>query len=332
MKILLTGIAGFIGFHTARALAVRYPDARIVGIDNLNAYYDVTLKQARLKELQPYKNVSFQKLDLVDKAGIEHLFATEKPEIVLHLAAQAGVRYSLEAPQTYLDSNITGFLNILEGCRAHPPRHLIYASTSSVYGLNTSSPFRETDKADSPASLYGATKKANEGMAHSYSHLFGIPATGLRFFTVYGPWGRPDMAFFKFVRGILAGEPIPVYNGGAMVRDFTFVDDVVEGMVRLIGHPPAGQPPHTIYNIGAGQPVNLMDCIRELETVLGRQAVLDMQPMQPGDVLATHADTSALAAAVGYAPQTPVSEGIRQFVAWYRDYYKMSASPIQSYR
>lgn len=319
--ILLTGMAGFIGFHLAWRLAEVQPDAQIVGFDNLNPYYDVRLKEARLRELRQYPNIAFEQIDLTDKTAIDDLFTRHRPEIVLHMAAQAGVRYSLEAPQSYLDSNITGFLNILEACRAAPPRHLVYASSSSVYGLNTTTPFHESHKADSPASLYGATKKANEEMAHAYAHLFGIPATGLRFFTVYGPWGRPDMAFFRFTRGILAGEPIPVYNQGAMLRDFTFVDDVVTGILRLMDSPPSGTPPHTVYNIGAGQPVNLLDCIQALEAALGRKAILDLQPMQPGDVRATHADTSALRAAVGYAPSTPLRDGVRQFVAWYRAHY-----------
>ena len=319
--ILITGVAGFIGFHLARQLAEAMPYARLFGFDNLNPYYDVRLKEARLHILRQHQQFSFEKIDLVDKAAVDAVFQRLRPTIVLHMAAQAGVRYSLEAPQSYIDSNITGFLNILEACRAHPPRHLIYASSSSVYGLNTTTPFHESHKADSPASLYGATKKANEEMAHAYAHLFGFPATGLRFFTVYGPWGRPDMAFFKFTRGILAGEPIPVYNQGAMLRDFTFVDDVVTGIVRLMDAPPTGTPPHAVYNIGAGQPVNLLDCIQALEQALGRAAILDLQPIQPGDVKATHADTSALRAAVGYAPSTPLAEGVRQFVAWYRGHY-----------
>jgi UDP-glucuronate 4-epimerase len=321
--ILITGVAGFIGFHLARQLATLRPQARLVGFDNLNPYYDVRLKEARLRELLPHSNFIFHRIDLTDKAAIDALFADTRPDVVLHMAAQAGVRYSLESPQSYIDSNITGFLNILEACRAQPPRHLIYASSSSVYGLNTTTPFRESHKADSPASLYGATKKANEEMAHAYAHLFGIRATGLRFFTVYGPWGRPDMAFFKFTHGILAGDPIPVYNQGAMLRDFTFVDDVVQGIVRLIDAPPGGTPPHAVYNIGAGQPVNLLDCVQALEEALGRKAILDLQPLQPGDVRATHADTSALRAAVGYAPETPLSEGVKAFVGWYRQYHQI---------
>ena len=319
--ILITGVAGFIGFHLARRLAEALPDAQLISFDNLNPYYDVRLKAARLQILAQYANFSFEKIDLTDKNAVNALFANSRPDVVLHMAAQAGVRYSLEAPQSYIDSNITGFLNILEACRAVPPRHLIYASSSSVYGLNTATPFHESHKADSPASLYGATKKANEEMAHAYAHLFGFPATGLRFFTVYGPWGRPDMAFFKFTQGILAGEPIPVYNQGAMLRDFTFVDDVVTGIVRLMDAPSAGTPPYAVYNIGAGQPVQLLDCIRALEQALGRTAILDLQPIQPGDVKATHADTTALRAAVGYAPSTPLAEGVQQFVAWYRGHY-----------
>jgi UDP-glucuronate 4-epimerase len=316
-------MAGFIGFHLARQLATSHPDRAIIGIDNLNPYYDVTLKQARLRELARLPNVTFYPMDICDKVALTALFARICPAVVLHMAAQAGVRYSLEAPQSYVDSNITGFLNILESCRAHPPQHLIYASSSSVYGLNTTTPFQESHKADSPASLYGATKKANEEMAHAYAHLFGFPATGLRFFTVYGPWGRPDMAFFKFTKGILAGELIPVYNHGHMLRDFTCVHDVVTGIARLLDLPPTGTPPHAVYNIGAGQPVNLLDCIRELEQALGQSAMLDFQPLQPGDVTATHADTAALRARTGYAPATPLVAGVREFVAWYREYYRM---------
>jgi UDP-glucuronate 4-epimerase len=321
MRVLLTGAAGFIGYHFANAFCAANPTAQVVGIDNLNTYYDVTLKHKRLQLLGAFPNFSFEKMALEDTAAIAGLFQRLKPDYVVHLGAQAGVRYSLENPQAYIDSNITGTLNILEGCRHHTVKHLIYASSSSVYGLNTERPFVETQKADSPASLYGATKKANEGMAHSYSHLFGIPATGLRFFTVYGAWGRPDMVFFKFTKGILEGTPIEVYNNGQMIRDFTFVGDVVESMVRLLPKPPQTTPSHAIYNIGNSQPVLLLDYLEKLQTALNKKAVINFLPLQAGDVLATQADTAGLEALTGYKPQTSIEDGIKVFVDWYKSYY-----------
>ncbi|HXG58108.1 MAG TPA: NAD-dependent epimerase [Thermoanaerobaculia bacterium] len=333
--ILVTGAAGFIGYHVARRLLERGDE--VIGIDNLNDYYDPALKQARLKLLEPFDRFSFRKLDVNDREGTEKLFADTKPEGVVHLAAQAGVRYSIQNPYAYIDSNVRGFLNILEGCRHHPVRHLVYASTSSVYGANTRQPFSEHDNIDHPVSLYAATKKANELMAHTYAHLFGVACTGLRFFTVYGPWGRPDMAYFKFARKILAGEPIPVFNEGKMVRDFTYIDDIAEGVVRVLDRPAEADPswsgddpdpatsyvPYRVYNIGNNKPVLLLDFIRALEDALGMQAKIDFQPMQPGDVLSTMADVSELEKAVGFRPNTPVEEGIRRFVAWYREFYRV---------
>ncbi|MCK5874486.1 MAG: NAD-dependent epimerase [Alcanivoracaceae bacterium] len=324
MKVLVTGAAGFIGFYLARKLldAGHY----VVGLDNLNDYYDVSLKQARLDELTPYPAFRFVRLDLADRQGMAALFASEGFDQVAHMAAQAGVRYSLENPHAYVDSNLVGFVNILEGCRHHAVKHLVYASSSSVYGENGKTPFAETDNVDHPVSLYAATKKSNELMADTYSHLYRFPATGLRFFTVYGPWGRPDMALFKFVRAILAGEPIDVYNHGDMARDFTYVDDIVEGVVRVMGVPLAaseGPAPHRIFNIGRGQPVQLADFIAAIEQVTGRSAVRNMMPMQPGDVPVTWADTSALLAATGYRPQVALADGVRRFVDWYRRYYRV---------
>jgi UDP-glucuronate 4-epimerase len=336
MQILLTGAAGFIGFHLAKRLLERGDS--VTGLDNLNAYYDVGLKQARLGILRAADAFRFVQADLADRDAMGRLFADAgRFDAIVNLAAQAGVRYSLENPHAYVDSNLVGFLNLLEGARHYCTDHLVFASTSSIYGLNTSLPFDEGQNTDHPMSLYAATKKANEAMAHSYSHLFGIPCTGLRFFTVYGPWGRPDMALFKFTRGILAGEPIPVFNEGRMIRDFTYVDDIVEGIVRVIDRPPkadaawdAGHPhaatssaPWRIYNIGNHQRVELMRYIRALESALGMQAKLDLLPMQAGDVQATEADTSALEAATGFKPATPVEEGIARFVAWYRDYHRV---------
>lgn len=331
MKILVTGAAGFIGFHLARRLLDR-GDA-VVGIDNLNAYYDVGLKEARLGLLKESRAFEFRKVDLADKVGMENAF--ERYDAIVNLAAQAGVRYSIENPHAYVDANVTGFLNVLEGARQHGTGHLVFASTSSIYGLNGKMPFDERQNTDHPVALYAATKKANEAMAHSYAHLFGIPCTGLRFFTVYGPWGRPDMALFKFTKGILAGEPIPVFNEGRMIRDFTYVDDIVEGIVRVIDRPPLPDPswddtdpdpatssaPWRIFNIGNHQRVELMTYIHALEGALGRKAKLELLPMQPGDVQATEADTSALEALTGFTPNTPVEEGIRRFVKWYREYY-----------
>ncbi len=316
MKILVTGAAGFIGFHLAQRLLAR--GDTVTGVDNLNAYYDPALKQARLAQLPALPGFDFVQADIADRGAMEKVFARGRFDAIVNLAAQAGVRYSLENPHAYVDANVTGFLNILEGARHHGTGHLVYASTSSVYGTNTKLPFDEGQNTDHPISLYAATKKANEVMAHSYAHLFGIPSTGLRFFTVYGPWGRPDMALFKFTKGILAGEAIPVFNEGKMVRDFTYVDDIVEGIVRVIDRP----APYRIFNIGNHQRVELMTYIRAIEAALGRKAKLDLLPMQAGDVAATEADTSALAAATGFSPATPVEEGVRRFVEWYRNYYK----------
>ena len=317
MRILVTGAAGFIGFHVSQRLLAR--GDKVTGLDNLNSYYDVTLKEARLAKLTAEPRFTFVREDLGDRKAMEALFATGKFDAIVNLAAQAGVRHSLDKPHDYIDANLTGFLNVLEGARHHGTGHLVYASTSSVYGGGTRMPFREDDDTSHPLSLYAATKKANEVMAHSYSHLFGIPSTGLRFFTVYGPWGRPDMALFKFTRGILAGEPIPVYNRGQMDRDFTYVDDIVEGIVRVVDKP----APYRIFNIGNHQRVPLMRYIEALEATLGKKAQLDLLPMQPGDVPSTEADTSALDAAVGFKPNTPVEVGVRRFVEWYREYYRV---------
>ncbi len=333
MRVLVTGAAGFIGMHVAERLLARGDE--VVGLDNLNPYYDPALKRARLQRLQAYSRFRFVKLDLADREGMERLFAEGNFDAVVHLAAQAGVRYSLDHPHPYVDSNVTGFLHILEGCRHHPVRHLVYASTSSVYGLNGKMPFSVHDAVNHPISLYAATKKANELMAHAYAHLFGIPTTGLRFFTVYGPWGRPDMALFKFTKAILEDRPIEVYNHGNMQRDFTYIDDIVEGVVRVLDRPPApnegwdpespdpatSPAPWRIYNIGASRPVRLMDFIEALEEALGKKAKKKLLPMQPGDVPATWADVSDLARDFGYAPRVSVKEGVRRFVAWYRDYY-----------
>jgi UDP-glucuronate 4-epimerase len=333
--ILLTGAAGFIGYHTARRLLER--GDRVVGVDNLNDYYDVSLKEARLGCLRAHPNFSFERLDVADRAGMAELFARVRPTEVIHLAAQAGVRYSLENPHAYTDSNVTGFLNVLEGCRHQNGgvRHLVFASSSSVYGANSRQPFSEHMNVDHPVSLYAATKKANELMAHTYAHLFGLNVTGLRFFTVYGPWGRPDMALFRFTRGILAGEPIPVFNSGQMIRDFTYVDDIVEGVVRVVATPAQRDPkwnsddpdpatsdaPYRIYNIGNNTPVLLLDCIAILEECLGKKAEMDFLPLQPGDVTSTMADVSELEQAVGFRPRTPLREGIARFVQWYREFY-----------
>jgi UDP-glucuronate 4-epimerase len=315
MRILVTGAAGFIGSQLSARLLARGDE--VVGLDNLNDYYDVRLKEARLARLQAQRAFRFERVALEDRAGMERVFATGRFDAIVNLAAQAGVRYSLENPRAYIDANVSGFLNILEGARQHGTGHLVYASTSSVYGTNTEMPFHESLRTDTPVSLYAATKKANEVMAHSYFHLFKFPATGLRFFTVYGPWGRPDMALFKFTKGILAGQPIPVFNEGKMVRDFTYVDDIVEGIVRVIDRPQG----YRIFNIGNHERVELMRYIRAIEAALGMEAKLDLLPMQPGDVQATEADTSALEAATGFRPKTPVEEGVRRFVRWYREYY-----------
>ncbi len=338
MVILVTGAAGFIGFHTAQRLL--NDGHEVVGIDNRNTYYDPALKSARATLLKQHPGYTDVIGDVADLAALQKLFAEKKPERVIHLAAQAGVRYSVENPFAYVQSNLVGFANILECCRHANVAHLVYASTSSVFGANAAMPFTESQGTAHPMSLYAATKKSNEVMAHSYSHLFGLPTTGLRFFTVYGPWGRPDMALFKFTRAILAGEPIDVFNRGEMTRDFTYVDDIVEGVVRVAAKPAAIDPdwiadaqnpdpsasgiaPYRIFNIGGGAPVPLMEYIRTLERCLGKTAALNLLPMQPGDVPATAADTSALRAWVGYAPGTPVSEGVARFVDWYRDYFRV---------
>jgi len=333
MRILVTGAAGFIGFHLAARLLE--DGHEVVGLDNLNPYYDVQLKKDRLALLRPHARFRFRLLDLADRAGMESLFQSERPEIVVHLAAQAGVRYSLENPHAYVESNLAGFMHILEGCRHNAVGHLVYASSSSVYGANTRMPFSVHRNVDHPISLYAATKKANELMAHTYAALYGLPCTGLRFFTVYGPWGRPDMALFLFTRAILEGRPIDVYNEGRMRRDFTYIDDIIEGVVRVMGKIPSGSPawsgarpdpassfaPYRIYNIGNNRPVALMDFIAALEKHLGRKAAMRMLPMQPGDVPETCADVDDLMADVGFRPGTSIEEGIGRFVDWYREYY-----------
>jgi len=333
--IFVTGAAGFIGFHVAKRLLER--GDQVVGIDNLNDYYDPALKHARLEILRQFDRFEFVLADVSDRDAIAELFARHKPERVVHLAAQAGVRYSLTNPHAYTESNITGFLNILEGCRHNAVEHLTYASSSSVYGANTKQPFSEQDNVDHPVSLYAATKKANELMAHTYAHLFGVASTGLRFFTVYGPWGRPDMALFRFTRGILAGEPIPVFNQGKMIRDFTYVDDIVEGVIRVLdrraepdpnwtgaaANPARSSAPYRIFNIGNNRPVLLLDFITALERALGRKAQLDLLPMQPGDVVSTQADVTALEESVSFRPVTTIEEGIARFVAWYKNYFQI---------
>jgi UDP-glucuronate 4-epimerase len=333
--ILVTGAAGFIGFHVAQRLAAS--GRAVIGIDNLNAYYDPALKQARLAELARFDSFRFRKLDLKDRDGVAALFAECRFTHVIHLAAQAGVRHSLTAPHDYIDSNVTGFLNVLEGCRHAKSRHLLYASSSSVYGANTAMPFSVSQNVDHPLSLYGASKKANELMAHAYAHLFALPTTGLRFFTVYGPWGRPDMAMWLFADAILAGRPIKLFNRGDMQRDFTYVDDVATAVVKLIEHPPQGndawsgddpdpatsRAPWRIYNIGNHTPVELMEVVRLLEGALGKTALKEMLPMQPGDVQATFADVDALQKAVGFAPSTPVADGISRFIDWFRGYHRV---------
>jgi UDP-glucuronate 4-epimerase len=332
-KILVTGAAGFIGFHVARRLLER--GDTVVGLDNLSDYYDVSLKEARLGQLEGRPGWSFVRLDLADRQGMEALFGGEEFDRVVHMAAQAGVRYSLENPHSYVDSNVVGFLHVLEGCRHAGVGHLVYASSSSVYGANLRMPFSVHHNVDHPVSLYAATKKADELMAHTYSHLYGLPVTGLRFFTVYGPWGRPDMALFLFTRAILAGEPIEVYNHGNMRRDFTYIDDITEGVVRATDRvaepdpewsgedpdPATGGGPYRLYNIGNNEPVELLRFIGALEEALGRKAEMKMMPLQPGDVPATAADIEDLARDVGFRPHTPIEEGIRRFVEWYREFY-----------
>jgi UDP-glucuronate 4-epimerase len=333
MKHLVTGAAGFIGYHVAEALLARGDE--VVGLDNLNPYYDPSLKQARLERLRRHPAFRFAQLDLADREGMDALFRAERPPRVIHLAAQAGVRYSVSHPHAYVASNVTGFLHVLEGARHHGAEHLTYASTSSVYGMNTAMPFSVHQGVDHPVSLYAATKKANELMAHSYSHLYGLPTTGLRFFTVYGPWGRPDMALFLFTKAILEGRPIEVFNNGQMRRDFTYVGDIVEGVVRAsdriasanpewssdIPDPATSVAPYRLYNIGNNQPTPLMDLITSLEKHLGRRAEKTMAPMQMGDVPATWADVSDLVRDTGFDPGTPIDVGVGKFVEWYREYY-----------
>ena len=333
MKFLVTGAAGFIGFHVSKRLL--NDGHQVVGIDNINDYYDVKLKESRLEKLES-PSFTFYKLDLADRDGMAKLFETEQFERVIHLAAQAGVRYSLENPYAYADSNLTGYLNILEGCRHNKVQHLLYASSSSVYGLNRKMPFSTDDSVDHPVSLYAATKKANELMAHTYSHLYSIPTTGLRFFTVYGPWGRPDMALFKFTKALLEGKSIDVYNYGKMKRDFTYIDDIVEAIVRIQdvipqpdpewtveeGSPATSSAPYRVYNIGNSSPVELMDYINALEQALGLEAKKNMMPIQPGDVLNTSAETQALYKTIGFKPETPVQQGVKNFVDWYKEYYQ----------
>jgi UDP-glucuronate 4-epimerase len=326
MKVLVTGVAGFIGMFTAEKLLARGDE--VLGVDNLNDYYDPQLKQDRLARLQGRAGFEFRRLDIADRDAMEAMFAQAGIERVVHLAAQAGVRYSLKNPHAYAQSNLVGFLNVLEGCRHAQIAHLVYASSSSVYGGNTKMPFSEGDPVDHPVSLYAATKKSNELMAHAYTHLYGFRATGLRFFTVYGPWGRPDMAYYSFTEAILEGRPIDVFNHGDMKRDFTYIDDIVEGVVRVLDRVPdakAGEPLHHVFNIGHHSPVQLMDFIATLERHLGRKAQTRMLPMQPGDVPATYADVDALAKWVGFRPSTSLDEGLGRFAAWYRNYHGESA-------
>lgn len=336
MKILVTGAAGFIGSTLSLKLLARGDE--IVGLDNMNDYYDVSLKQARLDRLLPHKNFKFIKLDIADQSGMKDMFAEEKFDRVVHLAAQAGVRYSLENPQAYIDANIVGFTNVLEGCRHNKVANLVYASSSSVYGANTSMPFSIHDNIDHPVSLYAASKKANELMAHTYSHLFGLPTTGLRFFTVYGPWGRPDMSLFMFTKNIIEGKPIDVFNHGDHQRDFTYVDDIVEGVTRCVDKiaepnpdwtgdkpdPATSKAPYRIYNIGNNNPVHLLNFIETLENALGKKAEKNMLPLQPGDVKATYANVDDLVRDMGYKPETSLETGIQNFVNWYKEFYKVA--------
>jgi UDP-glucuronate 4-epimerase len=334
MKYLVTGAAGFIGFHVALKLAKIGHE--VVGLDNLNDYYEVSLKKSRLEVLSEYSNFSFEKIDLADRLAISNLFSKNVFERVIHLGAQAGVRYSLENPMAYIDSNLIGYINILEGCRHNKVKHLLYASSSSVYGLNKKIPFSIEDRVDHPVSLYAATKKSNELMSHTYSHLYGLPTTGLRFFTVYGPWGRPDMALYKFTKSIIAGLPIDVYNNGDMLRDFTFVDDIVESIFRLqslipkactqwsveTGSAGLSNAPYAVYNLGNSNPIKLSEYIDELEIALNKKAIRKLLPLQMGDVINTYADTSELVKAIDFKPNTPVADGIKKFVSWYKEYYK----------
>lgn len=335
MKILITGAAGFIGYHLSKKLLD--DSYQIIGIDNLNDYYDPSLKQSRLEILGKYNNFNFHKVDLKDKAAVDNIFETYQPTHVINLAAQAGVRYSIENPYAYVDSNLTGFMNVLEACRNYPVEHLLYASSSSVYGGNKVAPFSTNHNVDHPVSLYAATKKSNELMAHTYSHLYGIPTTGLRFFTVYGPYGRPDMAYFSFTKDILAGKPIKVFNHGKMERDFTYIDDIVEGIVKLIGKAPVANKdwdeskdelstsfaPYKIYNIGNNNPVQLMRFINALESALGKEAEKVYMDMQPGDVLRTYADVSDLERDINFKPSTSIEDGLKKFVEWYEEYYSV---------
>ncbi len=335
MKILVTGAAGFIGFHTSKRLLDSGCD--VVGLDNVNNYYDVNLKRNRLKFLQDYDRFTFHKINLEDQGAVEQLFNKEAPHRVIHLAAQAGVRYSIQRPEVYIQSNIVGTFHILEGCRHNQVEHLVYASSSSVYGLNTKYPFSTHDSVSHPVSFYGATKVSNELMAHSYSHLYGLPTTGLRFFTVYGPWGRPDMAYFLFTKAILASEPIDLFNQGNMERDFTYIDDIVEGVSRVINkvpepdadwsgndlNPASSSAPYRLYNIGSNNPVQLMVYVREIEKNLGKKAKFNMLPMQDGDVRKSHADVDDLIKDFDYAPKWNVEDGIKNFIQWYVDYYKI---------
>lgn len=339
MKILVTGSAGFIGFHISKRLLES--GFEIIGLDNLNDYYDINLKMGRLKILQEFESFLFHKENLEDKEAIDRIFQKHKPNRVIHLAAQAGVRYSIKHPETYIQSNILGTFNILEGCRHNKIEHLVYASSSSVYGLNTRYPFSVQDDVSHPVSFYGATKVSNELMAHSYSHLFEIPTTGLRFFSVYGPWGRPDMAYFLFTKAILASKPIDVYNLGKMERDFTYIDDIVEGLFRIVQEVPQPDPnwsgdnpnpasssaPYRLYNIGSNSPVKLMDFVREIEKNLGIKAELNMMPMQSGDVIKSHADVSDLIKDFDYTPEWTIKDGIKNFIAWYLDYYQVKLPP-----
>jgi UDP-glucuronate 4-epimerase len=317
----VTGAAGFIGMHCAQRLLERGDE--VVGVDNLSPYYSVQLKKDRLAQLK-HPKFGFSELDIADSPSLGKIFEKHKPEAVLHLAAQPGVRYSLENPGAYIEANLVGFANLLECCRRNLPQHLVFASSSSVYGANTELPWSESQNVDHPVSLYAATKKSNELLAHAYSHLYRLPATGLRYFTVYGPWGRPDMSPMLFAQAIVQGKPIQVFNHGDMQRDFTYIDDVVEGTLRVLDRPPAATPPYALFNIGNHQPVRLLDYIAALERAFGKQARQEMRPMQPGDVKATYADTRALAQAVGFAPSTPLEQGLARFAEWYKDYYRQA--------
>jgi len=330
MNILVTGAAGFIGFHLSKRLLAE--GHHVIGVDNLNDYYDVRLKSERLKQLQSNEKFTFYKVDLADTEGLNEIFANHSVPLVINLAAQAGVRYSLTHPHSYVHSNLVGFVNILEACRHFQVKHLLYASSSSVYGANTKTPFSTQDSVDHPVSIYAATKKSNELMAHTYSHLFNMPTTGLRFFTVYGPWGRPDMAYYSFTKDIIEGNPIKVYNNGDMRRDFTYIDDIVEGIFKLLDQPPEPDPnreldpstshaPYKIYNIGNNSPVRLMDFISTLETIIGKKAQIELLPMQPGDVKETYADITDLQKDAGFSPTTPLEIGLGHFVKWYKEFH-----------